>query len=92
MANALFDVAVAAEGPASALLAHTLGNACIRVELIDRMAPSVLHEDGFHGRTLAVALGSQQVGDLAGQAGLILGGVAGQFLRVRRYGGFLPEF
>jgi hypothetical protein len=56
------------------------------------MAPSVQHEDGFHGRTLAVALGSQQVGELAGQAGLILGEAAGQFLRVRRYGGFLPEF
>jgi hypothetical protein len=65
MANALFDVAVAAEGPASALPAYTLGNACIRVALIDRMAPSVQHQDGFDGRTLAVALGSQQVGDLA---------------------------
>ena len=69
MANALFDVAVAAEGPASKLLAHTLGNACIRVALIDRMAPSV-QQDGFDGRTLAVALGSQQVGHLARRAGL----------------------
>jgi hypothetical protein len=92
MANALFDVAVAAEGPASKLPAHTLGNACIRIALIDRMAPSVQHEDGFDGRTLAVALGPQQVGDLAGQSGLILGGAAGQFLRVRRRCGFLLEF
>ena len=53
MANARLGVAVAAEGPENAPLAHTLGNACIRVTLIDRMAPSVQHEDGFHGRTLA---------------------------------------
>jgi hypothetical protein len=92
MANALFDVAVAAEGPANALLAHTLGNVCIRVALIDRMAPSVQHEEGFDGRTLAAALGTQHVGDLAGQAGLILGGAAGQLLRVRRCCGFLLEF
>jgi hypothetical protein len=93
MANAQFEVAGAAEGPASALLAHILGNACIRVALIDRMAPSVQHEDGFDGRTLAVALGPQQVGNLAGQVGPILGGAAGrQFLRVRRYCGFLLEF
>src|SRR5579859_5227731 len=66
MTSERFDVAIVGGGLAGTTFAAILGNAGLKVALIERLAPSALEAPAYDGRTTAITFGSRRILEAAG--------------------------
>jgi 2-octaprenyl-6-methoxyphenol hydroxylase len=66
MSKSRYDVAIVGGGIAGTTLAAILGDAGLKIALIERQAPSKLSAPAYDGRTTAITYGSRQVLNAAG--------------------------
>jgi 2-octaprenyl-6-methoxyphenol hydroxylase len=66
MTGERYDVAIVGGGLSGTTFAATLGNAGLKVALIERLAPSALEAPAYDGRTTAITYGSRRILEAAG--------------------------